>query len=123
MYQFGYGLSYSSFEYSNLEVDKNIYKINDTIKINVSVKNNSSLLGKETIQLYSKDNYATLTPDIKRLRRFKKIEIAPMETTKVSFNLPVSELSYINLKNQTEVEPGTFDIMISDIKKTIEIID
>ena len=123
LYPFGYGLSYSSFEYSNLEVDKNIYKINDTIKINVSVKNNSSLLGKETIQLYSKDNYATLTPDIKRLRRFKKIEIAPMETIKVSFNLPVSELSYINLKNQTEVEPGTFDIMISDIKKTIEIID
>ena len=123
LYPFGYGLSYSSFEYSNLEVDKNIYKINDTIKINVNVKNNSSLLGKETIQLYSKDNYATLTPDIKRLRRFKKIEIAPMETIKVSFNLPVSELSYINLKNQTEVEPGTFDIMISDIKKTIEIID
>ena len=73
--------------------------------------------------MYSKDNYATLTPDIKRLRRFKKIEIAPMETTKVSFILPVSELSYINFKNQTEVEPGTFDIMISDIKKTIEIID
>ena len=123
LYPFGYGLSYSSFEYSDLKVNKNIYQINDTIKIDVNVKNNSSLLGKETIQLYSKDNYAKITPDIKRLRRFKKIKIDPMETIKVSFKLPVSELSHINLKNLSEVEPGTFDIMISDIKKTIEIIE
>ena len=68
-----------------------------------------------------KDHYASLTPDIKRLRRFKKIELNPGESKVVNFKLPVSELSFINEKNISVVEPGNFDLIISNLIKIIEI--
>jgi len=121
LYEFGYGLSYTNFKYDELKVNSSSFNVNETVEISVRVTNLGDKIGKETIQLYSKDHYASLTPDMKRLRRFKKIEINPGESEIISFSLPISELSFINQKNINTLEPGNFDLMISDLNKTIEV--
>jgi beta-glucosidase len=121
LYEFGFGLSYTNFKYENLKLNDSIFNKNENIEISIKVTNIGKRIGKETIQLYSKDHYASLTPDIKRLRRFKKIELSPGESKVVNFKLPVSELSFINEKNISIVEPGNFDLIISNLNKTIEV--
>jgi len=121
LYDFGYGLSYSDFSYSNFNVDKNEYSRSESIKVTIDVTNNSNIDGKETIQLYTSDLYASLTPDNKRLRDFKKIKInAGMKKT-IEFILPVSELSFINASNKNVVESGVFNIKVGDFNKDISI--
>ena len=71
--------------------------------------------------LYSSDHYASLSPDVKRLRRFQKIAIAPGETKEVRFQLPVAELAMVNADLETVVEPGTFDLMIGEEKVEIRV--
>jgi beta-glucosidase len=121
LYEFGFGLSYTNFKYENLKLNDSIFNKNENIEISIKVTNIGKRTGKETIQLYSKDHYASLTPDIKRLRRFKKIELSPGESKVVNFKLPVSELSFINEKNISIVEPGNFDLIISNLNKIIEV--
>ena len=121
LYEFGFGLSYTNFKYENLKLNDSIFNKNENIAISIKVTNIGKRTGKETIQLYSKDHYASLTPDIKRLRRFKKIELSPGESKVVNFKLPVSELSFINEKNISIVEPGNFDLIISNLNKMIEV--
>ena len=82
------------------------------IKISVNVQNSSEIDGLETIQLYSSDLYASITPDIKRLRDFTKVKIEAGEIKTIEFNLPVSELSFVNSENEFVVEPGKFKLSI-----------
>ena len=121
LYDFGYGLSYSDFLYSNFNIDKTEYSRSETIKISIDVTNNSDIDGKETIQLYTSDLYASLTPDNKRLRDFKKIKINAGMTKTVKFVLPVTELSFINTFNKNVVESGVFNIKVGDFNKDITI--
>lgn len=121
LYDFGYGLSYSEFEYSDLMVNKENFLVSDTIEVSVNVKNNSEIDGYETIQLYSSDLYASITPDIKRLRDFNKVIIRAGETINVKFKLPVSELSFVNRENISIVEPGKFKILINTLNREIVV--
>ena len=121
LYNFGFGLSYSEFEYSDLKINKEQFNINDSIKISVNVKNLSKIDGLETIQLYSSDLYASITPDIKRLRDFKKVKVKAGEKKTITFNLPVSELAFVNSDNQFVVEPGRFNLSIDNLSKEISI--
>ena len=121
LYDFGYGLSYSDFSYSNFNIDKTEYSRSETIKISIDVTNNSDIDGKETIQLYTSDLYASLTPDNKRLRDFKKIKINAGMTKTVKFVLPVTELSFINIFNKNVVESGVFNIKVGDFNRDITI--
>ena len=121
LYDFGYGLSYSDFSYSNFNIDKTEYSRSETIKISIDVTNNSDIDGKETIQLYTSDLYASLTPDNKRLRDFKKIKINAGMTKTVKFVLPVTELSFINTSNKNVVESGVFNIKVGDFNRDITI--
>ena len=121
LYDFGYGLSYSDFSYSNFIIDKTEYSRSETIKISIDVTNNSDIDGKETIQLYTSDLYASLTPDNKRLRDFKKIKINAGMTKTIKFVLPVTELSFINTFNKNVVESGVFNIKVGDFNKDITI--
>ena len=121
LYDFGYGLSYSDFSYSNFNIDKTEYSRSETIKISIDVTNNSDIDGKETIQLYTSDLYASLTPDNKRLRDFEKIKINAGITKTVEFILPVTELSFINAFNKNVVESGVFNIKVGDFNKDITI--
>jgi beta-glucosidase len=119
LYDFGYGLSYSDFSYSYLKVNKEQYNLDDTIRVSVNVKNISDITGFETIQLYSSDLYASITPDIKRLRDFNKIEFKGGEIKTIMFDLPVSELAFANANNEFVVEPGKFKLSIDKFSKEI----
>ena len=121
LYDFGFGLSYSEFIYSDLKVNKDQFGFNETIKISVNVENISEIDGFETIQLYSSDLYASVTPDIKRLRDFSKVEIKAGEKKTVTFNLPVDELAFVNADNQLVVEPGNFKLTIDRFSKEISV--
>lgn len=121
LYEFGYGLSYSDFKYSNFAVSKDTFALSDTINVGVFVTNDSDIDGYETIQVYSSDLYASITPDIKRLRDFSKVHIKAGETKRLSFSIPVSELEFYNIDNVPVVEEGRFIITINDNVKEIYI--
>ena len=121
LYDFGFGLSYSEFIYSDLKVNKDQFGLNETIKISVNVENISEIDGFETIQLYSSDLYASVTPDIKRLRDFSKVEIKAGEKKTMTFDLPVDELAFVNSDNQLVVEPGNFKLTIDRFSKEISV--
>ena len=121
LYDFGFGLSYSEFTYSNLEINNEQFNLDDSIKISVNVKNSSKIDGSETVQLYSSDLYASLTPDVKRLRDFDKIELKAGEMKTITFELPVSELAFANSDNQFVVESGKFKLSIDNLSKEITV--
>ena len=121
LYDFGFGLSYSDFEYSNFLITEDTLSSSDTLNVEVFVTNDSDIDGYETIQLYSSDLYASITPDIKRLRDFKKILIKSGETKRILFNIPISELSFYNKDNMEVLEEGRFKISINNLSKEIYI--
>ena len=121
LYDFGFGLSYSEFVYSNLKINKEEFNMNDTIKVSVNIENTSEIDGFETIQLYSSDLYASITPDVKRLRDFSKVEIKAGETKTIIFDLPVDNLAFVNLNNDYIIESGKFKLTIDKLSKEITV--
>ena len=117
-YPFGFGLSYTTFEYSDLKLNSNSLNKNGTLEVSVTVKNSGDRVGKEVVQLYTSDLYASISPDVRRLRRFDKIELQPGESKVVSFTLNPVDLSFINEALDRVTEPGDFDVMIADLKAT-----
>ena len=109
-YQFGYGLSYAQFTYAGLSLNKTIFHPAETIYAAVEVKNTGDREGREVVALYSSQDYAAISPDVKRLRRFKKITLKPGETRTVVFDLPLSELAYVGGANKKELEKGTYSL-------------
>ena len=120
-WDFGYGLSYSSFEYSNLVLDKNEYSPTDTINLSIEVKNTSDANGKEVVQVYVSDLVASITPSVKRLRAFEKTFLNSTETKTIKFSIPISDLAFVNRENQWEVESGEFDLTIANQTLTFEV--
>ena len=114
-YHFGFGLSYTNFEYSNIQVDKSSFSPVDTATIKVTVKNAGSSEGKEVVQLYISDLVASLTPDVKRLRGFEKINLQPGESKTVTFKLAIKDLAFVNPENKKTVEAGEFKIHIEKL--------
>ena len=108
---FGAGLSYTTYEYSNLKADKTNFKNGDVLTFTVDVKNTGKMAGKETVLLYSSDLYASVMPDNKRLRGFEKIELQPGESKTVTIKVKASDLAYVNADNQWELEEGDFNII------------
>ena len=115
---FGHGLSYTTFTYSDLKVenagmsgsDRVSFKAGDILKVSVNVTNTGSRAGKEAVLLYSSDLVASLIPDVKRLRGFEKIALAPGETKTISFDLPASELAFVGADGRWRLEAGEFRI-------------
>lgn len=111
-FHFGFGLSYTNFEYSNLKLSSKELTANQTLQVSVDVKNTGKRVGKEVIQLYTADLVASMTPDTKRLRKFEKILLQPGETKTVTFSLNPSDLAFVNTQNKWITEPGEFKVMI-----------
>jgi beta-glucosidase len=122
-YQFGHGLSYTTFNYSNLQLNKNAFKSNETVTVSVDVKNNGTRSGKETVLVFVSDLIATLTPDVKRLKGFEKVELAPGETKTVRFNIPVKQLAFVNLNNKQQLEAGEFKLTVANLSSTFTLTD
>ncbi len=108
LWPFGYGLSYTTFEYSNLRADKSSFTANDVLTVSVDVKNTGARAGKEAVLLYSSDLIASLTPDNKRLRDFQKIELQPDETKTVTFKLPAKSMAFVGADGRWTLEEGDF---------------
>lgn len=105
---FGHGLSYTTFEYSNMTVDKTEFSPEDVLTVSIDVKNTGNVSGKESVLLYSTDMYATCTPDVRRLREFAKVDLAPGETKTVTFSLPATELAFVDYYGHWTIEEGDF---------------
>ena len=105
---FGYGLSYTTFTYSHLTIDKTDFEPDDELTVSVDVTNSGLRAGKEAVLLYSSDLVASIVPDCRRLRAFKKIELQPGETKTVTFKLPASDLAFVGQDMKWRLEDGDF---------------
>lgn len=118
-YEFGFGLSYTTFVYSNMKVSNTQFGANDQLTVSIDVTNSGNRVGKESVLFYTSDLFASLTPDVKRLRRFDKIELQPGESKTVTFTIGASDLAFVNTQNEWITEPGDFDFLIGDQKLTV----
>jgi beta-glucosidase len=113
-YEFGFGLSYTTFEYSNLKLSIDTLRGNDMLAIEVLVKNTGKIAGKEAVQCYIHDVVASVAPDVKKLVRFSKIELAPGEQKLVAFSLNKGDLGFVGANNQWITENGKFEVMVGN---------
>ena len=120
---FGYGLSYTSYKYSNLKVSQSDFRHGDIIKVSVDVKNTGSVAGKESVLLFSSDLIASMVPDGRRLRAFDKIELLPGETKTVTFDLKADDLAFVGWDGKWRLEEGDFKLMIADQSADIHCTD
>ena len=109
-WEFGFGLSYTTYSYSNLKVDKTSFTADDVLTISVDVTNTGKVAGKESVLLYSKDLVASSTPDNIRLRNFEKIELNPGETKTVTMQLKGSDLAFVGYDGKWRLEKGDFKL-------------
>jgi len=116
LFAFGHGLSYTTFEYSDLSLSSTSISSSIKLTVSVTVKNSGSRDGKHTVELYTRDLYASITPSMKRLRAFQKINLKAGESRKVVFTLDKNDLAFVNAQLKTVTEPGEFEVMIGDKK-------
>lgn len=120
---FGYGLSYTSYQYSNLKVSQSDFRHGDIIKVSVDVKNTGKVAGKESVLLFSSDLIASMVPDGRRLRAFDKVELQPGETKTVTFELKADDLAFVGWNGKWRLEEGDFKLMIADQSADIHCTD
>ena len=113
---FGYGLSYTTFAYSNMTVSCTEFGKDDVIKVKVDVTNTGNVVGKESVLLYSTDLYASSTPDVRRLRAFDKVELAPGETKTVELEVTARDLAFVNYYGKWTLEQGDFILSVADLE-------
>ena len=120
---FGYGLSYTSYKYSNLKVSQSDFRHGDIIKVSVDVKNTGKVAGKESVLLFSSDLIASMVPDGRRLRAFDKVELQPGETKTMTFELKADDLAFVSWNGKWRLEEGDFKLMIADQSADIHCTD
>ena len=120
---FGYGLSYTTYKYSNLKVSQSDFRHGDIIKVSVDVKNTGKVAGKESVLLFSSDLIASVVPDGRRLRAFDKVELQPGETKTVTFELKADDLAFVGWNGKWRLEEGDFKLMIADQSADIHCTD
>lgn len=122
-FEFGYGLSYTTFKYSNLKVSSKNFSMNTPLEIAVTVKNTGKRSGKEVVQLYMMDKVASITPSVKRLRGYEKIELAVGASQTVKFKIEAEDLAFIGRKNEWITEAGEFEINIGGQTTTVTLTE
>ena len=120
---FGYGLSFTSYKYSNLKVSQSDFRHGDIIKVSADVKNTGKVAGKESVLLFSSDLIASIVPDGRRLRAFDKVELQPGETKTVTFELKADDLAFVGWNGKWRLEEGDFKLMIADQSADIHCTD
>ena len=113
-FEFGTGLSYTTYAYSNLRVNQTSIPMNGEITVSVDVRNTGARAGKETVILYLRDEVATIAPAGKRVKRFAKIALEPNQTKTLTFRLNREDFSFIGADNKPTVEAGDFTVMIGN---------
>jgi beta-glucosidase len=122
LYEFGFGLSYTTFGYSNLHLSKPDLKENEALTVTVDVKNTGQIEGKESVLLYTSQSYASISPDYKRLRAYDKVSLKPGETKTVTFKITAKDLAFVNDISKTVTEAGEFKIQVGDQTQSFNYI-
>ena len=120
---FGQGLSYTSYQYNNLKVDKSSFRPNDILRVSVDVKNTGKMPGKESVLLYSSDLIASMVPDGRRLRAFEKVALQPGESKTVTFELRAKDLAFVCYDGKWVLEEGDFKLMVANQSANIHCVD
>lgn len=120
LYPFGYGLSYTSFDYSDLKISSEILKNDTSIMVSINVKNTGNIEGEEIVQLYTQDIFASVAQPVKQLKGFKKITLKKGESKRVSFEITPDMLSILNINNQQVTEEGKFKVWISPNSSNVQ---
>ena len=120
-FEFGSGLSYTTFEYSALAVTPKSVAANGEVSIAVTLRNSGARAGAEVVQLYSSDLVASVTPPVKRLRRFAKVWLQPGESQQLTFTLENDDFSFIGADNRRTVEPGDFAVAVGPLRETFTL--
>ncbi len=123
LFPFGFGLSYTTFEYSNLNIKQKKLSEYGNVEVSVSVKNTGTREGKEVIQVYINDKISSITTPVKVLKAFKKVNVKPGETVTVDFRIPCKELGLWDKNMKYVVEPGDFDLMVGSSADDIKLSD
>ncbi|AHM63356.1 beta-glucosidase-like glycosyl hydrolase [Flammeovirgaceae bacterium 311] len=123
-WEFGHGLSYTTFAYSNLQFSNESINLSENLTVSVGITNTGQREGKEVVHLYTSDLYATdITPDVKRLRRFEKISLKPGESKTVSFTLTPEDLAFYDRQGKKVIEPGEFEVRVGDQIKKFTLLE
>ena len=122
LFEFGHGLSYTQFEYSDLKVSAEKIRPHESVTVTVNVKNAGDREGKEVVQLYVTDLVSSVTTPVKQLQGFEKVSIKPGETKKISFTLTAKNLSLIDGEMKEIVEPGYFEVTVGGLKERFEVV-
>jgi beta-glucosidase len=129
LFAFGFGLSYTSFDYSNLKVSKTGFRKNERVTVAVDIKNTGNMAGKEVVQLYLGNKVNSVSTPVMSLKRFTKIALEPGEVKTVNFTIKARDIAIWNRQMKQVTEPGTFDVMIAKaadnvvLKKQLEYKD
>jgi beta-glucosidase len=126
LFEFGDGLSFTRFDYSDLTVSRDsmttgALRGGGTVEVGVTVTNAGDRRGKDVVQVYLSDLVASVTPSVKELARFAKVDLAPGESTRLSFTLSTDDFSFIGREGEPVVEPGTFRVQVDDLRTTVEL--
>ncbi|MBT6815453.1 MAG: beta-glucosidase, partial [Flavobacteriales bacterium] len=116
-WDFGFGLSYTTFEYSNMQITNKTLSSENTLLVSVDVTNSGKMKGKEVVQLYVRDHFASISPSLRKLKRFTKIELEPSEKRTVAFTIGIEDLKFYGKENKWIVEEGKFSLMINSLSK------
>jgi beta-glucosidase len=114
-WEFGFGLSYTTFAYGNLRIERLVHRPTDTVTVSVDVVNSGAREGMEVVQLYVRQMYASVDPPMRRLRDFRKIGLAPGERRTITFRLPVSRLAFVGRDNRMTVDAGEFQVQVGGL--------
>src|SRR5207302_10179158 len=120
-FPFGYGLSYTSFAYSDLRLSSTTLGRAGSLRVSVAVKNSGTRAGKEVVQLYVSDLYRSISPPNRELKGFQKIELQPGQTKTVSFKLTPADLSFVGLDNKWITEPGAFKVSVANLQESFTL--
>lgn len=118
-YPFGFGLSYTTFEYSNLTVDKKEFLPSDILTVTVEVKNTGKVAGKEAVVLFSSDLVASITPDVRRLRAFQKVNLQPGEQKTIILKVAADDLAFVNPEGKWTLEAGDFRFWVGNLTNNV----
>jgi len=121
-WEFGHGLSYTTFKYSDLKLDRNILSVDDTLTVTVNVTNTGQREGAEIVQLFLSDIVATVTPPVKSLKRFRKVPLTPGQNLTVKFELSREDFEFIGRDNKPVIEPGQFKVSIGGLTESFELL-
>jgi len=121
LFPFGHGLSYTKFEYSDLQVEPVKVSVGDEVRVKVRVKNSGEVIGDEVVQLYTHQTYASIPRPIKELKGYQRLTLEPGEERQITFRLPVNMLAFYGHDLDLRLEPGNVEVMVGSSSEDIRL--